>query len=196
MYDSRTDLPEAGYPTARRGIFSQILNVLPALPGRLNSILSRSGGPGLAGAATPTSVENIARQIPDLLEQQRKLQDLLAARHADIAAITNLLHHSELSEAQYRDRAEWLTEVSMVMIDKPAWWSILPLPAQRRAVHRRLRRKKLFDASFYLSRYPDVQKAKMDPLGHYIRHGVFENRGMGLTMPSNGWASLRSRPAA
>src|SRR5580658_2327499 len=34
----------------------------------------------------------------------------------------------------------------------------------------------LFDAAFYLERYPDVRQAGMNPLWHYVRHGAAEGR--------------------
>lgn len=39
-----------------------------------------------------------------------------------------------------------------------------------------LRRKKLFDAAFYLERYPDVAAARMRPFAHYLLHGAAEGR--------------------
>jgi hypothetical protein len=34
----------------------------------------------------------------------------------------------------------------------------------------------LFDAAFYLERYPDVRQAGRNPLWHYVRHGAAEGR--------------------
>ena len=36
--------------------------------------------------------------------------------------------------------------------------------------------RRLFDADFYLDRYPDVRAAGMNPLLHYILHGAAEER--------------------
>jgi hypothetical protein len=46
----------------------------------------------------------------------------------------------------------------------------LPFPALR------IRRARLFDPGFYLERYPDVRRAGMDPLRHYLIHGAAEGR--------------------
>jgi hypothetical protein len=40
------------------------------------------------------------------------------------------------------------------------WWRIRPF----------------FDAPFYLRRYPDVRQSGMNPLRHYLRHGIAEGR--------------------
>src|SRR5687768_13600110 len=34
----------------------------------------------------------------------------------------------------------------------------------------------LFDPSFYIKRYPDIQGKHVDPAAHYIEHGAYENR--------------------
>src|SRR5580658_8530583 len=36
--------------------------------------------------------------------------------------------------------------------------------------------RRLFDAAFYLERYPDVRQAGMNPLRHYLSHGAAEGR--------------------
>jgi hypothetical protein len=46
----------------------------------------------------------------------------------------------------------------------------LPFPSLR------IRRARLFDSSFYLERYPDVRRAGIDPLRHYLLHGAVEGR--------------------
>jgi hypothetical protein len=45
-----------------------------------------------------------------------------------------------------------------------------------RAIPQMWRIRKLFDAGFYLARYPDVHKAGMNPLFHYVQHGAAEGR--------------------
>ena len=39
-----------------------------------------------------------------------------------------------------------------------------------------VRKSGFFDAQQYLRNYPDVKKAKINPLVHYLRHGAFEGR--------------------
>ena len=40
----------------------------------------------------------------------------------------------------------------------------------------RIRRSGVFDSKFYLKRYPDVARAGLDPVRHYLRHGAKEGR--------------------
>ena len=57
-------------------------------------------------------------------------------------------------------------------------WLLRPTAARRRYISRyfRLRRSDLFDADFYVSRYPDVSQAGLNPLMHYIEFGRREGR--------------------
>jgi hypothetical protein len=52
--------------------------------------------------------------------------------------------------------------------------SRLPWPLRRE--EERKRRQGLFDAGFYLEKYPDVRAAGIDPLRHYVEHGAAEGR--------------------
>ncbi|MGW8195422.1 MAG: glycosyltransferase, partial [Desulforhopalus sp.] len=42
--------------------------------------------------------------------------------------------------------------------------------------YRRLKRSRLFDSQYYLSRYPDVKKANVNPIFHYLNFGWRELR--------------------
>jgi hypothetical protein len=44
------------------------------------------------------------------------------------------------------------------------------------SVRRLFLRRKLFDAAFYLERYPDVAAARMHPFAHYLLNGAAEGR--------------------
>ena len=48
--------------------------------------------------------------------------------------------------------------------------------AARHAEHAAITRSRLFDALWYLERYPDVAAAGEDPLWHYLMHGATEGR--------------------
>ncbi len=43
----------------------------------------------------------------------------------------------------------------------------------------RLRKCGLFDARYYLRKYPDVRRADIDPLSHFIKYGWKEGRNPG-----------------
>lgn len=43
-------------------------------------------------------------------------------------------------------------------------------------VYKTIKKSKLFDKHWYLKTYPDVKKAKINPIKHYIKHGAAEER--------------------
>lgn len=117
--------------------------------------------------------------------QQRdaELTDLRAARAQDAAergeqvrALTKQLKEKE-AEAGHHDRqVQWLQKVSAVMTAYPQWWTFMPKKWRQQRQQQRLMRQGLFDADAYLARYPDVLSSGMDPLRHYLIHGMGEKR--------------------
>ena len=67
-------------------------------------------------------------------------------------------------------------KISQKGVEVAYWTLTLRLPQQLRQckVLRQLLESGLFDPAFYLSQYPDVAGAGIDPLSHYLSHGVVE----------------------
>lgn len=103
----------------------------------------------------------------------------LAERFSEIATMTRLLAEKE-GEAE---RAEWLREVSAVLLNgsgsaslKGRLAALLPAPIRLKKQKARLRKAGIFDPEAYLAAHPDVAEAGLDPLRHYINHGMAEGR--------------------
>ena len=73
-------------------------------------------------------------------------------------------------------RLEWLSRVEQVLANRDGWRSFMPPRWRRKWELRTLQRMGLFDSEAYLDRYPDVAQSGMDPLQHYIGHGMREGR--------------------
>lgn len=100
----------------------------------------------------------------------------LAARFGEIAQLTKLLGEAGDRVGKATADAEWLRSVNQVAEGFPKWWVAMPKSWRRRREHARYRRAGLFDAQGYLERYPDVVEDGMDPVRHYILHGMPEGR--------------------
>ena len=136
--------------------------------------------------------ENEARadQIEHLRIRNRELRETEAAlaaseanakkqlleRFGEISTLTTLLKEYEEQSATHKDNAEWLQRVNIATHNRPRWWQLMPRSWRRRREHQTLAKMALFDASAYLERYPDVAANGMDPLRHYILHGMAEAR--------------------
>ena len=70
----------------------------------------------------------------------------------------------------------WLSQLYAFLEHKPWWSRLIPIKWERLRRHKQLHRKKLFDAKKYLEAYPDVTESGMDPVRHYIMHGMQEGR--------------------
>ena len=73
-------------------------------------------------------------------------------------------------------KLQWLCELSLASLEKPRKWKFLPLGWHLPRMIERFKRKGLFDEKAYLDRYPDVVESGMDPLVHYLKHGIREGR--------------------
>ena len=105
----------------------------------------------------------------------------LNGRFHEIATLTNLLADRETSLTQAREEANWLREAAAVLLNdstttKGRLLKLLPAAVLSKRQGRLLRRKGLFDDEAYLAANSDVAADGVDPLRHYLNHGITENR--------------------
>lgn len=143
-------------------------------------------------------VEEVERHLAASQSEASSLKTMLQQRDAELVRIRSdngrvqaqfaerldrevtLLSGMLRVKEDYADRvsgqAEWLKKVNTVVTGYPQWWMFVPKSLRMRWQRKRLQRKGLFDADAYLARYPDVSESGMDPLRHYILHGIDEAR--------------------
>jgi len=100
----------------------------------------------------------------------------LAARFDELARLTAILSEESRRAEASDTQSQWLRDVRRLEESFPAWWAIMPAAWRQRRTHRRYARAGLFDAAAYLALYPDVATEAMDPIRHYILHGMAEGR--------------------
>jgi hypothetical protein len=74
------------------------------------------------------------------------------------------------ARAEVRRRSASVPQTGPSLIPNQTVFPRLPFPALR------IRHARLFDPGFYLERYPDVRRAGINPLRHYLLHGAAEGR--------------------
>jgi hypothetical protein len=116
-------------------------------------------------------------QLATMLEELR-VREIQAAAYAGELEEAN----RELSSLRGKDKdLRWLQRVNEALAGSTAGWrDLMPPVWRRRRQLSVLRSLGLFDSDQYLDRYPDVAKAGMDPLVHYIAHGMAEGRQTGV----------------
>lgn len=129
-------------------------------------------------------------EVSTALDRSRAEKDevgrRLSERFGEIAVMTRLLGEKENVAKVSGEQAEWLREVSAVLMNgsgsetlKGRLAALLPAPIRLKKQKARLKRKGIFDADAYLAAHADVAEAGMDPLWHYINHGMGEGRQRG-----------------
>jgi len=111
---------------------------------------------------------NITRELARVEVAAGRLHQSERAALADLASVTRELVEQE-------EKLRWLKEVHSSLSRRPWWWNLMPPRWQTKRQHRRLARSGLFDRDTYLEARPDVRQAGLDPLYHYINHGLNED---------------------
>jgi hypothetical protein len=123
---------------------------------------------------------NVSRGLEGSLASRRLQFREAAARSVYREALRlNALDFRLLRAARAEVRRRWALVPPAVSVAPPR----LPHPARPsrlpwalRRDDERKRRQGLFDADFYVEKYPDVRAASLDPLRHYVEHGAAEGR--------------------
>ena len=127
----------------------------------------------LEAARTELATERAAR-----VASEQRLQE----RFREIAALTRLLQERDQIIDHSQDQSEWLRQVvSGLTRDLSRTWqarlaSLMPAFVKHRRQKAWLKRQGLFDGEDYAASYPDVASGPMDPLRHYVNHGMKEGR--------------------
>lgn len=136
-----------------------------------------------AQAASRAEAQRLSQQVAQLTsaastaEAARTASERkLAARFDELARLTAILSEESRRAEASDTQSQWLRDVRRLEESFPAWWAIMPAAWRQRRTHRRYARAGLFDAAAYLALYPDVATEAMDPIRHYILHGMAEGR--------------------
>tara|TARA_A100001391_G_scaffold205189_1_gene204036 strand:+ start:3570 stop:5885 length:2316 start_codon:yes stop_codon:yes gene_type:complete len=115
----------------------------------------------------------------DLASEKRKTESAMtkiAHSAEEIRTLTSILRDRNQEILSKDEEMEWLRKVSGVVTGYPHWWNFVPKHMREKWQRGRLSRKGLFDAEAYMAQNPDVMESGIDPLRHYIIHGLTEGR--------------------
>jgi hypothetical protein len=128
------------------------------------------------------NTQRISLLEQDLLNVRGKLSHLetrLAERFEEIATLTRLLRDAEAATRRQEEHTNWMRQVATFLY-RESWRyrliNLLPVKIRRKLIAKSLKFRGIFDAQAYLQANPDVAKAGVDPLSHYIHHGMQEGR--------------------
>jgi len=128
-------------------------------------------------------------KLSESLDEIKKLTDLLQNKEGqpnsagrmkerinEIAQLTHLLRLRESEMMAKSTQTEWLRKVTPILMQWRWWWAFMPSSWRVERQYRQLKKRGLFNKDTYLERYPDVAMADIDPLRHYVMHGILEDR--------------------
>lgn len=117
------------------------------------------------------------RSAAQQAEERSKAEYIIEERHqTEIKQLANRLILSEEMAALAIQRQAWLSHVNALLQKHPRWWALMPRVWRQRQQQSLLMRHGLFDTKMYLELNPDVAEAGVDPVRHFILHGLKEGR--------------------
>jgi hypothetical protein len=121
------------------------------------------------------------RELKAAGAQREAMEGRLNERFNEIAILGRMLADQQTREQQSTENAEWLRQVSCILLDDARSWKatlrrLLPRSIQEKRRRKLLKRDGLFDGDAYLAVNSDVERENTDPLRHYLRHGMTEQR--------------------
>jgi hypothetical protein len=120
--------------------------------------------------------EELNRAFNAAQEKCREHDKRWAAHFDETATLSRMLLQRERDALKETEKVRRLREIYHALAGQPRWWAFLPRSRQNRMEQDRLRRLGLFDAQSYLRKNPDVAQAGMDPVFHFLNHGIDEDR--------------------
>ena len=133
--------------------------------------------------ANARNIENLKAELSEMAQARAAAETArttaeqkLAVRFDEIATLTGLLVQETTKTARNEADTQWLRDAMQLAASFPRHWSLMPQAWRRQREHARFLRAGLFDAARYLDAYPDVAEDGMDPIRHYILHGIAEGR--------------------
>jgi hypothetical protein len=123
---------------------------------------------------------NLNEQLVALSSARMNADRKLNERQTEIAQMTLMLATSEANHIALAKNFSWLQAVYDVLLRGPRFRWLRSRKFIKKWHFNELLRQDLFNNETYSSKYPDVEKEGMDPLEHYIRHGLIEGRSNGI----------------
>ena len=124
----------------------------------------------------------VLRSEPFRRQQQTSDELALLGSLLLLSTLSRLVRDAENETSLMQDRLAWALRVA-VFLYSGGWRRrlvmLLPIKFRRALIAKSLRFRHLFDATAYLNTHRDVAEAGVDPLAHYLHHGIHEGRSLG-----------------
>jgi hypothetical protein len=163
---------------------TQLLRSAEAATEEASTLRLRHAEQESALAATEARAHELESQVTESKRWMAEAEGRLNDAFGEIAAVSRLLRDAELTAGRAVGEAEWTRKIAAFFVgesDRPLSRirMLAPPLLLRPWVMRELKRRGWFDAQAYLRAHPDVERARVDALRHYLNCGIKEGRRRG-----------------
>jgi len=127
-------------------------------------------------SAYQEEIADLSQRVQTAEEAERRAQERLYHQQTETRAMQSMVSQEQKRTETMMSQAQWLQDAATVLQKKPRLRAILSSSAREQYSKDKLKASGLFDSDSYLEKNPDVAAAGIDPLLHYVRHGLFEGR--------------------
>jgi hypothetical protein len=124
--------------------------------------------------------QRLAAQAQKFNVEKRALEQRLKERFDEIAVLTKMVMEKQTRAEKLQHASEDIRRAMAALLDVDQKTLFGKIGFVRKARVRKraalLQRCEIFDADWYRQRYKDVADAGVDPLRHYVEHGIREGR--------------------
>ena len=145
--------------------------LLPRIKDELDQLKSKNSTLQREASETTCQLQKARTAADTIAAYKRQIESQLEERFREIAALTRLLEQKQKPRKRLHI---WLKAFRMAI--NPFRWSRLKRELMLNREMSKIEQSGRFDAIWYLTSYPDVAAAGVDPLRHYVEFGAAEGR--------------------
>lgn len=135
---------------------------------KTETAVEEQSGPALQLRAATAEIDRLTRKLDESTQEIARLSRIVLAAQDRVAAQENV------AATARHEAARWLGTAILCLHRSQS--GAAPGVTDTDGLAKLVRDSGLVDAAWYLQRYPDVAAAGMDPLQHYVLHGIGEGR--------------------
>lgn len=126
--------------------------------------------------ALELALKDTREELKSSIQRLNSAQEAVQALEADLINAENSRRKVCQEADELNRKASWLSSLSQTLVLAQPQWGMMPSSWARKHRDKSLKAENIFDVQGYLAHYPDVAGSGIDPVLHYIRYGINENR--------------------
>jgi hypothetical protein len=160
---------------------TQISDLIEEVTNLTKALREREGEIGKIKQAAEQIKQEHLSELYSLQKEKEEVEGRLVERTNAMDALTEVLKKTENAAKESDEKTQWLRQVASILLTgagatKGRFLSFSLSSIKYRLQKTEMKKRGIFDPAAYLAANPDVAKSGVDPLRHYILHGIAEGR--------------------